>query len=84
MAAPTTAARVKKTLANPEPSTHGPTLPTCALQQVVGYLGYTGRDANVDAKAARDPGCVRFYTAWTHRRHQSDRETFKIHSAIGS
>ena len=24
MAAPTTAARVKKTLANPEPSTHGP------------------------------------------------------------
>src|SRR5229473_2857382 len=27
MAAPTTAARVKKALANPEPSTHGPTLP---------------------------------------------------------
>jgi hypothetical protein len=25
MAAPTIAARVKKTLANPEPSTHGPT-----------------------------------------------------------
>jgi hypothetical protein len=33
----------------------GPTLPTWALQQVVGYPGYTGRDANVDAKAARDP-----------------------------
>ena len=29
MAAPTTAARVKKSLANPEPSTHGP-LPTSA------------------------------------------------------
>src|SRR5712671_353553 len=24
-----------------------PTLPTCALQQVVGYLRYTGRDANM-------------------------------------
>ena len=35
--------------------TQGPTLPTWALQQVVGYPGYTGRDANVDAKAARDP-----------------------------
>jgi len=33
----------------------GPTLPTWALQQVVGYLRYTGRDANVVAKAARDP-----------------------------
>jgi hypothetical protein len=28
MAAPTTAARVKKALANPEPSTHGPSRPT--------------------------------------------------------
>jgi len=53
MAAPTTAARVKKTLANPEPSTHGPTLPTWArLQQVVTYLRYIGREANVVAKAA--------------------------------
>jgi hypothetical protein len=33
----------------------GPKLPTWALQQVVGYLGYTGRDANVVAKAARNP-----------------------------
>ena len=33
----------------------GPTLPTWALQQVVGYLTCTGRDANVVAKAARDP-----------------------------
>jgi hypothetical protein len=33
----------------------GPTLPTWALQQVVGYLRYTGRDANVVTKAARDP-----------------------------
>jgi hypothetical protein len=33
----------------------GPTLPTWALQQVVGYLRYTGRDANLTAKAARDP-----------------------------
>src|SRR5258707_8767917 len=33
----------------------GPTLPTWALQQVVGYLRYTGRDANAVAKAARDP-----------------------------
>jgi hypothetical protein len=34
--------------------THGPTLPTWALQQVVGYVRHTGRDANVVAKAARD------------------------------
>src|SRR5882672_5239295 len=33
----------------------GPTLPTWALQQVVGYLGYTGRDANVVAEAALAP-----------------------------
>jgi hypothetical protein len=33
----------------------GPTLPTWALQQVVGYLRYIGRDANAVAKAARDP-----------------------------
>src|SRR5215470_13464994 len=43
MAAPTTAARVKKTLANPEPSTHGPRLPTYAVQHIVSYLGYCGR-----------------------------------------
>jgi len=33
----------------------GPTLPTWGLQQVVGYLRYTGRDADVVAKAALDP-----------------------------
>ena len=33
----------------------GPTLPTWALQQVVGYRGYSGRDANVVAEAALDP-----------------------------
>ena len=55
MAAPTNAARVKKTLANREPSTHGPTLPTWALQQVGSYPGYAGRDPNLVAKAARDP-----------------------------
>src|SRR6266478_6688849 len=33
----------------------GPTLPTWALQQVGSYLGYTGRDPNVVAKAALDP-----------------------------
>src|SRR5215831_3539202 len=32
MAAPTTAARVKKTLANPEPSTHGPLLPAPSVR----------------------------------------------------
>ncbi len=32
-----------------------PTLPTCALQQVVGYLRYTGRDANIVEEAALDP-----------------------------
>ncbi len=33
----------------------GPTLPTWALQQVVGYLRYTGRDANGVTTAARNP-----------------------------
>src|SRR5258707_13610317 len=33
----------------------GPTLPTWALQQVGSYPGYTGRDANVVAKAAFGP-----------------------------
>jgi len=33
----------------------GPTLPTWALQQVGGYLRYTGRAANIVAEAARDP-----------------------------
>jgi len=32
----------------------GPTPPTWALQQVSGYPGYTGRDANIVAQAARD------------------------------
>ena len=33
----------------------GPTLPTFAVQQVVGYLGYTGRTPNAVSKAAHDP-----------------------------
>jgi hypothetical protein len=33
----------------------GPGLPTCALQQVGSYLGYTGRAANIVAEAAPDP-----------------------------
>ena len=33
----------------------GPTPPTFAVQQVVGYLGYTGRAADVVATAAYDP-----------------------------
>jgi hypothetical protein len=36
-------------------SASGPILPTWAAQQGGGYLGYTGRDANVAVKAARDP-----------------------------
>src|SRR5258707_586240 len=55
MAAPTSAARVKKPLANPEPSTHGPTLPSSAVQQVGSYLRCTGRSADVVGKAAFDP-----------------------------
>jgi len=34
---------------------YGPTLPTCALQRVGSYLGYTGHAANVVAMAALDP-----------------------------
>ena len=36
-------------------SESGPTLPTRAWQQVVGYPGHSGRDANVVAEAALDP-----------------------------
>ena len=36
-------------------SESGPTLPTWALPQVVGYPGHTGRDTNVVAEAALDP-----------------------------
>jgi len=36
-------------------SPYGPTLPTWALQQVVGYLGYTGHQIDVVVTAARDP-----------------------------
>jgi len=39
--------------------TQGPTLPAWAVEQLGGYLGYTGRDANVVATAACDPGCVK-------------------------
>src|SRR5260370_14735203 len=36
-------------------SADGPRLSTWALQQVGGYLGYTGRDANIVRVAALDP-----------------------------
>jgi hypothetical protein len=49
MAAPTTAARVKTALANPEPSTHGPILPTLAVREVDSYPVYIGRDAGLDS-----------------------------------
>ena len=39
----------------PELSAPGPTLPPSAVQQVGNYLTYTGGDANVVVKAARDP-----------------------------
>jgi hypothetical protein len=44
----------------------GPMLATRALQQVGIYLGYTGRDANVVAKAALDRCCQksRFAGSW--------------------
>src|SRR5258706_12216098 len=51
MAAPTTAARVKKALANPEPSTHGPSrrsLP-CRQTDAIGGLRTCRRLAQSDA-----------------------------------
>ena len=36
-------------------SESGPVLPTCAMQQVGSYLGYTGLDVGVVARAASDP-----------------------------
>jgi len=33
----------------------GPRLPKCGAQQVSSYLGYTGREAKLFGKAAREP-----------------------------
>src|SRR4029077_15168863 len=53
--------------------TQGPTLPTWALQQVVGYLGYTGRGPDALTTAALDPqqastACSCYLTMW-YRQH---------------
>jgi hypothetical protein len=39
-------------------STSGPRLPTCAVQQVGSWLGYSGHQINVVVAAAHGPGCV--------------------------
>ena len=49
MAAPTNAANVKKALANPEPSTHGPSLHFAATQQ----LGRIRSEADIDRFSVR-------------------------------
>jgi hypothetical protein len=41
-------------------------LPTLALQQVIGYLSYTGRNANVAAEVAPDPKPT--FAQCAHRR----------------
>jgi hypothetical protein len=46
----------------------GPMLTTWALQQVVSFLGYTGRAANVAATAESDPGCVKTLRGMTAPR----------------
>jgi hypothetical protein len=48
MAAPTNAALVKKTLANPEPSTHGPKLTFCADALDFAF----GGEADVERRAS--------------------------------
>jgi hypothetical protein len=50
-------------------SAYGPTLPTWAVQQVVGYLRYTGRDANIVAEAVLnpEPTCRRPMNCGLHR-----------------
>src|SRR5215468_10152191 len=60
MAAPTTAARVKKTLANPEPSTHGPLRQT-TLDGQPSLSGHCGHRPIFIAQrsVANDPGCVK-------------------------
>jgi len=47
--------RANRSFAAVHESGSGPTLPIFAVQQVVGYLGYTGRAADVVATAAYDP-----------------------------
>jgi hypothetical protein len=42
----------------------GPTPPTCTVHQVVSYLGYTGRDANLFGEAALDP--LRTFSGYTN------------------
>ena len=47
----------------------GPTLSTWALQQVGGYPGYTGRDANIVAQATLDPKGTSDMTGARHAQH---------------
>ena len=51
----------------------GPTLPSLAMQQVGSYLGYTGRDANVVVKAARDP-----IQSWPFGTRKQDNRDFGL------
>ncbi len=57
-------------------------VPTWALQQIGSYREYTGRDANVVAKAARDP--IRTFTralscmGWSHNRLPPDRSRIQF------
>jgi hypothetical protein len=61
MAAPTTAAGVKKTLANPEPSTHGPSRHFAAAQQSGRFQVEADNKWQVGpvGPVEYDPGCVK-------------------------
>jgi hypothetical protein len=68
----------------------GPTLPTWALQQVVGYRGYSGRDANAVAEAALDPketnsasACCNALTPLVHASDRRAPSNFGILKAGG-
>jgi hypothetical protein len=49
--------RIKRMFAAVHESVAGPTRTTWAVKQVVGYLGYSGRDADVVVTAALDLYC---------------------------
>jgi hypothetical protein len=59
----------------------GPRLTTWALQQVVSFLGYTGRAANVAATAESDP---ERNSRTTHNKRQRVLSRSKTAWAFGS
>jgi hypothetical protein len=67
------AARVKKALANPEPSTHGPQRRFAAVPQAFRSWRLTGRVEDIEKTALM-----------THTRHPTALRDFSVHAVASS